>query len=170
MVGPGPTWKSRISWTIFWAKEYLYKLVIPPLWILLKVHDLMYPMPASASLKGVFLPAMNKCNEFHYMNSESNFEDFYWDPFHIFANNTITYDYLSMRCGCKDSMLMRFFHTADKAEDSFTKCKNKKHVKQAKMIGQLIRLWIDTNYAGMTLEEFIVDTMGASPAKPTWFI
>lgn len=102
------------------------------------------------------------------MNSYSNFEDFYWDPFHIFANNTITYDYLSLRCGCKDNMLMRFFHTPDKSEDSFTKCDNKKHMKQAKIVGALIRLWIDTGYAGLTLEEFIVKSLGESKRGVTF--
>lgn len=170
MVKSGRTWTQKISWIIFWVKEYLYKSFVIPIWILIKIHDFMYPIHSNISLKGRFLPSMNKCNEFHYMSSYSNFEDFYWDPFHIFANNTITYDYLSLRCGCKDNLLMRFFHTPDKAEDSFSGCKKKKHNEQAKIIGRLIRIWIDTGYAGMTLEEFIRDTMGSSKHKPSWFV
>lgn len=102
------------------------------------------------------------------MSSESKFEDFYWDPFHISANNTITYDYLSLRCGCKDNLLARFFHTPDKNEDSFSPCDKKAHVTQAKILVQLIRMWIDTDYAGMSLEEFIVDTIGRSKRKAWW--
>jgi len=65
-------------------------------------------------------------------------------------------------------MSMQFFHTPDKAEDRFLPCKKKKHVTLAKMLGKLIRVWIDTNYAGMGLEEFIVASMGTSKRKMDW--